>query len=52
MLGVLKYAGLILAAAFGILGIVTDFKDKSTNRVTFWGKVAVCKVIILRFYGR
>jgi hypothetical protein len=46
MLELLKYAGVVLAAAFGVLGILTDFKDKATNKVTIWGKIAVFGAIL------
>lgn len=46
MLGFLKYAGVILAAGFAILGIFTEFKDKTKNEVTLWGKIAVVGIIL------
>lgn len=37
----LKNVGIVLTTGFGILGLLTEFKDKQSNRLTRWGLIAV-----------
>lgn len=42
---VLKVAGLALAAMWGVLGTIHDYRDKKTGRLTAWGKFAIFGVV-------
>jgi hypothetical protein len=41
VIAVLKVGGLLLAGGFSILGLTTEFKEKTTGKITPWGKVAI-----------
>jgi hypothetical protein len=41
-----KAISIALTGAFGILGLVKDFKDKETNRVTVWGYVSLGGILL------
>jgi hypothetical protein len=43
---ILKLAGLVLTGAFAILGLLTEFKDRETKKVTKWGKVALIGIFV------
>lgn len=45
-LNILKLIGLVLTGAFGILGLLTEFRDDKTKKVTKWGKVALSGIIL------
>ena len=38
---ILKFAGILVSGALGILGTVTETRDKKTGRLTTWGKTAL-----------
>jgi hypothetical protein len=38
---ILKFAGILVAGALGILGTVTETRNKKTGRLTTWGKTAL-----------
>lgn len=40
-LAVCKALGITATAGFGVVGMLTDFRDKTTQRVTRWGRVAL-----------
>ncbi len=42
---VFKYAGILLAGCFGLLGVLTEYRDKKGN-VTKWGRIAVIGAIV------
>jgi hypothetical protein len=41
LLVVTKCLGILFGGSFAILGLLTDFRDKNTNRVTKWGRIAL-----------
>src|SRR5205823_3583439 len=43
---VLKLLGLFLTGVFGTLGLVTDFKDSQTRKITRWGKIALFGILL------
>ncbi len=45
-LNILKLIGLVLTGAFGILGLLTEFRDDKTKKITKWGKVALSGIIL------
>jgi hypothetical protein len=40
-LALIKALGIIAAAGFAVLGVLTEFRDKTTQQLTRWGRVAV-----------
>lgn len=46
ILAVLKLGGIALAGAFGALGVVVDYRNKETGRVTKWGRLALTGVLV------
>jgi hypothetical protein len=44
-LTILKLAGLVLAGAFGALGLLKDFRDDKTKALTKWGKTALYGIL-------
>jgi hypothetical protein len=50
LLGVLliatKFLGTMFAGVFGILGLVTDYRDKTTNVITKWGRLALVGIVV------
>jgi hypothetical protein len=45
-LNILKLLGLVLTGAFGILGLLTEFRDDKTKKITKWGKVALFGIFL------
>jgi hypothetical protein len=45
LLSLAKYISTALTAGFGILGLLFEFKNKKTKRITVWGKVAVIGIL-------
>ena len=41
ILTVMKLAGIVVSGALGILGTITETRDKTTGRLTHWGKWAL-----------
>ncbi len=46
-----KASSIVLTGAFGILGLVKDFKDKKTNKVTIWGYISLCGILVSTAFG-
>jgi hypothetical protein len=46
-----KAAAILLTGFFGILGLVTEFKDQSTKRITKWGKLALMGILVSTGFG-
>jgi hypothetical protein len=46
-----KVVSIALTGAFGILGLVKDFKDKQTNQITRWGRVSLAGILISTCFG-
>lgn len=44
-LNLCKFIGTALTGAFGVLGLISDFRDPITKRITKWGKVAFFGVV-------
>lgn len=44
-LNILKFAGIIVSGALGILGTVTVTRSKRTGRLNHWGKWALCLTV-------
>lgn len=40
-----KALSIVVTGAFGILGLLRDFKDKLTNKITSWGKVSLIGIL-------
>lgn len=51
IVAVLKSAAVILTGGFGILGLLKDFNDHETHRVTVWGKVSLAGILISTLLG-
>jgi hypothetical protein len=45
ILTILKVGGILVSGALGILGTTTETRDKETNRLTSWGKWALCLTV-------
>lgn len=41
-----KIIGTALSGAFGLLGLLTDYRDEKTKKITTWGKVAFFGIVI------
>ena len=46
-----KAASIAITGAFGILGLVKDFKDKATNRITVWGYMSLAGILTSTAFG-
>jgi hypothetical protein len=45
MLTVIKFLAIASSSTFGVIGIIHDFKDKETGKITKWGLVAIYGVL-------
>jgi len=46
-----KAVSIALTGAFGILGLLTDFRDEDTDRLTRWGKVSLTGILLSTVLG-
>jgi hypothetical protein len=46
-----KATSIVLTGAFGILGLLKDFKDKNTGRVTVWGRISLAGILLSTSLG-
>lgn len=46
-----KASSIILTGAFGILGLLTEFKDKEKKAITKWGYIALAGIVISTAFG-
>jgi hypothetical protein len=46
-----KAVSITLTGAFGALGLLTEYKDKNTNQVTNWGRVALGGIVVSTVLG-
>ena len=46
-----KASSIVLTGAFGILGLLKEFKDKGTNRVTPWGYISLIGIVVSTILG-
>lgn len=44
VLSILRLLGIVLSGIFGVLGLLTEFKDKDTGNVTRWGRIALAGI--------
>lgn len=45
-----KTSSIVLTGAFGVLGLLTEFKDKN-RKITKWGRVSLLGIVITTFFG-
>lgn len=46
-----KASSIILTGAFGVLGLMKEYKDKITNRITIWGRVSLAGILVSSLCG-
>jgi hypothetical protein len=46
-----KVCSIALTGAFGILGLLTEFKDKQTKKVTKWGLISLIGILVTTICG-
>lgn len=46
-----KTSSILLTGGFGILGLLKDFKDKETHKVTRWGYVSLAGILLSTILG-
>jgi hypothetical protein len=46
-----KASSIVLTGAFGILGLLTEFRNKDTNRITRWGWLALGGIVLSTTLG-
>jgi hypothetical protein len=46
-----KAAAILLTGFFGILGLVSEFKEQSTKKITKWGKLALVGILVSTGFG-
>jgi hypothetical protein len=46
-----KAISIVLAAAFGIVGLLTDFRHKRSRKVTGWGWVSLAGIVVSSTFG-
>jgi hypothetical protein len=46
-----KFFPIILTGFFGVLGLLTDYKDKETDKVTRWGWVSLTGILVSTILG-
>ncbi len=47
----LKYASILVAGLFGMLALLVDYREKTTNKITRWGKIALIGVVTSALIG-
>ncbi len=50
-LNAVKLVAVISSGAFGVLGLLKDFKDKETHKVTRWGYISLAGILISTTLG-
>jgi hypothetical protein len=46
-----KAASVALTGAFGLMGLLTESKDKATGRLTTWGRVSLAGIALSTAFG-
>src|SRR5579871_4763331 len=46
-----KAIAVALTGVFGVLGLLTNYKDKETGRITVWGKVNLVGIVLSATMG-
>lgn len=49
LLAILKFVSIGLSGAFGVVGLLTEFRDKHSHRITTWGRVALVGIVVSTF---
>jgi len=49
--GTWKATSVALAGAFGILGLLTEFRNKQTKKITKWGWISLAGIVISSVFG-
>jgi len=44
--GILKFTSMLATGLFGVLGLLTKFRDDETDKITKWGKVAIVGIVL------
>jgi hypothetical protein len=50
-ISVWKALSILLTGAFGVLGSLTDFRDKATNKITRWGRISLVGIVLSALVG-
>jgi hypothetical protein len=51
LIDIWKAVSIVLTGAFGILGLLTDFKDQNTKKITKWGRISLAGIVITTLLG-
>jgi hypothetical protein len=46
-----KATSIVFTGAFGILGLLRDFRDRTTNKVTVWGRISLAGILVSTALG-
>lgn len=46
-----KASSIVLAGAFGIIGLLTDFRDRETRKITLWGYISLSGILLSSIGG-
>jgi hypothetical protein len=46
-----KASSIVLTGAFGVLGLLTEFKDKESRKITHWGYVSLAGILVSTILG-
>jgi predicted outer membrane lipoprotein len=46
LINIVKVLGTLLACAFGLLGLLTEFRDSGTKNITRWGRIALIGIVL------
>lgn len=46
-----KAASILVTGCFGVLALLTEFKDKDTKRITLWGCVSLVGIVVSSGFG-
>jgi len=46
-----KIASIVFTGGFGILGLLKDYKDKKTNKITKWGRISLAGILVSSLLG-
>ena len=46
-----KASSIVLTGAFGMLGLLTEFKDKHTKKITKWGYISLAGIVVSTILG-
>lgn len=46
-----KATSIVLTGLFGILALLTEYKDKASGKITFWGKISLAGILVSTVCG-